>query len=196
MAITKLATHLWYDSQAEEAATLYTSLLEDSRIDAVVRAPAGIPGTEEGSVFFLELTLQGQRFIFLNGGPQFPFNEQVSLYVRLDTQDEVDRLWDALIEGGGAPSQCGWLTDRFGLSWQVIPARFGELMREPDPAVVQRVTKAMLQMQKLETSELEAAARGAGARAPPLSTSAPQQPVPSSAGSWTCHGPAEVPVAC
>lgn len=160
MAVTKLATHLWYDSGAEEAARLYTGLLPDSHIDSVVRAPAGIPGTEEGSVFFLELTLQGQRFIFLNGGPLFPFNPQVSLYVCLDTQDEVDSLWDALLADGGTPSQCGWLSDRFGLSWQVIPKRFEELMSDPDPEVVQRVTKAMLQMTKLETSELEAAARG------------------------------------
>jgi predicted 3-demethylubiquinone-9 3-methyltransferase (glyoxalase superfamily) len=161
MAVARFATHLWYDDDAEEAAELYTSLLPDSRIDRVTRAPEGIPNTEPGSVFFLDLTLQGQKFIFLNGGPLFPFNEQVSLYVCLDTQEEVDRLWDALLEGGGKPSQCGWLTDRFGLSWQVIPARFEELMSDPDPAVVQRVTQAMLQMQKLETSELEAAAAGA-----------------------------------
>jgi predicted 3-demethylubiquinone-9 3-methyltransferase (glyoxalase superfamily) len=161
MAVVRFATHLWYDDQAEEAAELYTRLLPDSHIDAVTRAPEGIPDIEPGSVFFLDLTLQGNRFIFLNGGPQFPFNEQVSLYVCLDTQEEVDRLWDALLENGGTPSQCGWLTDRFGLSWQVIPKRFEELMSDPDPALVGRVTKAMLQMQKLETSELEAAARGA-----------------------------------
>jgi len=160
MTVARFATHLWYDDQAEQAAELYTSLLPDSRIDAVTRAPEGIPNTEPGSVFFLDLTLQGQKFIFLNGGPLFPFNEQVSLYVCLDTQEEVDRLWAALLEGGGKPSQCGWLTDRFGLSWQVIPKRFEELMRESDTAVVKRVTEAMLKMVKLETSELEAAARG------------------------------------
>lgn len=161
MPVTRFATHLWYDSEAEEAAQLYTSLLPDSRIDSVTRAPAGIPNVEEGAVFFVDLTLQGQRFIFLNGGPLFPFNAQVSLYVVLDTQEEVDRLWDALLEGGGAPQQCGWLSDRFGLSWQVVPKRFEELMSDSDPAVVQRVTQAMLQMIKLEVPALEAAARAA-----------------------------------
>jgi predicted 3-demethylubiquinone-9 3-methyltransferase (glyoxalase superfamily) len=161
MTVLKLATHLWFDDQAEEAARLYTGLLEDSRIDAVHLAPAGIPNVEEGAVFFLEITLQGQRFILLNGGPGFPFDPQVSLYVLLETQDEVDRLWEALLEGGGAPQQCGWISDRFGLSWQVIPKRFEELMTDPDPEVVKRVTRAMLQMVKLEVPALEAAARGA-----------------------------------
>jgi predicted 3-demethylubiquinone-9 3-methyltransferase (glyoxalase superfamily) len=166
MGVARFATHLWYDDQAVEAAELYTSLLPDSRIDRVTTAPAGIPGgIEPGTPFFVDLTLQGQRFIFLNGGPLFPFNEQVSLYVCLDTQEEVDRLWDALLADGGRPSQCGWLTDRFGLSWQVIPKRFEELMSDPDPAVVQRVTEAMLRMVKLETAELEAAARAEGVSA-------------------------------
>jgi predicted 3-demethylubiquinone-9 3-methyltransferase (glyoxalase superfamily) len=160
MTVLKLATHLWYDDVAEEAAKLYTSLLPDSHIDAVHRAPAGIPNIDEGAVFFVEITLQGQRFILLNGGPGFPFDAQVSLYVLLETQDEVDRLWDALLEGGGAPQQCGWISDRFGLSWQVIPQRFEELMSDPDPEVVGRVTAAMLQMIKLEVPALEAAARG------------------------------------
>lgn len=162
MPVTRFATHLWYDSQAVEAAELYTSLLPDSHIDNVTMAPAGIPGgSRSGSPFIVDLTLQGQRFIFLNGGPLFPFTAQVSLYVVLDTQEEVDRLWEALLEGGGAPQQCGWVSDRFGMSWQVIPKRFEELMADPDPDVVQRVTAAMLRMGKLETSELEAAARAA-----------------------------------
>jgi predicted 3-demethylubiquinone-9 3-methyltransferase (glyoxalase superfamily) len=161
MSVTRFATHLWYDHQAVEAAELYTSLLPDSSIDRVTMAPEGIPGgIEPGSPFFVDVTLQGQKFILLNGGPMFPFDAQVSLYVVLDTQEEVDRMWDALLEGGGEPQQCGWISDRFGLSWQVIPKRFEELMSDPDPAVVQRVTEAMLKMVKLETAELEAAARG------------------------------------
>ena len=161
MTVARFATHLWYDDRAQEAAELYTSLLPDSRIDSVARAPEGVPNIEAGAVFFVDVTLNGQKFILLNGGPGFPFNAQVSLYVCLDTQEEVDRLWDALLEGGGAPQQCGWISDRFGLSWQVIPKRFEELMSDPDPAVVNRVTKAMLQMVKLEVPALEAAARAA-----------------------------------
>jgi predicted 3-demethylubiquinone-9 3-methyltransferase (glyoxalase superfamily) len=159
MTVLKLATHLWYDDAAEEAAKLYTSLLPDSHIDAVHRAPAGIPNIDEGAVFFVEITLQGQRFILLNGGPGFPFDAQVSLYVLLETQDEVDRLWDALLEGGGEESMCGWLKDRFGLSWQIIPKALEDLMSDDDPAVVRRVTAAMLQMVKIDVAGLEQAAR-------------------------------------
>jgi predicted 3-demethylubiquinone-9 3-methyltransferase (glyoxalase superfamily) len=166
MTVARFATHLWYDHEAVEAAELYTSLLPDSHIDRITTAPAGIPGgIEPGSPFFVDVTLQGQHFILLNGGPGFPFDAQVSLYVVLDTQEEVDRMWDALLEGGGTPQQCGWIADRFGLSWQVIPKRFEELMSDPDPEVVQRVTEAMLRMVKLETAELEAAARGEGVNA-------------------------------
>ena len=160
MAILKFATHLWFDNQAEEAAKFYTGLFEGS-IDKVTHAPEGIPGgVEPGSVFIVDLTLMGQKYIFLNGGPEFPFNAQVSLYVLCESQADVDRYWDALLADGGAPQQCGWLTDRFGLSWQVIPVQLEQLMDDPDPDVVQRVTAAMLKMIKLDVSALEAAARG------------------------------------
>jgi predicted 3-demethylubiquinone-9 3-methyltransferase (glyoxalase superfamily) len=161
MPVLKFATHLWFDSQAEEAAQFYTSLFEDSHIDRVTTAPAGIPGdVKEGSPFIVDLTLMGQNYIFLNGGPEFPFNAQVSLYVLCDSQAEVDHYWDALMADGGAPQQCGWLTDRFGLSWQVIPIQLEQLMDDPDPEAVRRVVEAMLKMVKIDVAGLEAAARG------------------------------------
>jgi predicted 3-demethylubiquinone-9 3-methyltransferase (glyoxalase superfamily) len=158
--MSKITPYLWFDNQAEEAATFYTGLFEDSSIDKVAHAPEGIPGVDAGAVFIVELTLMGQKYIFLNGGPEFPFNAQVSLYVLCDSQADVDRYWDALLADGGAPQQCGWLTDRFGLSWQVIPVQLERLMEDPDPQVAQRVTAAMLKMIKIDVSELEAAARG------------------------------------
>jgi predicted 3-demethylubiquinone-9 3-methyltransferase (glyoxalase superfamily) len=160
MSVRKFATHLWFDSQAQQAAELYTGLFDDSSIDAVILAPEGIPNAEPGSVLIVNLTIMGQRYIFLNGGPLFPFDSQVSLYVLCDDQDDVDHYWQALIADGGKPVQCGWLTDKFGLSWQVIPNRLEQLMDDDDPAVVNRVVAAMLGMVKLDIAELEAAARG------------------------------------
>jgi predicted 3-demethylubiquinone-9 3-methyltransferase (glyoxalase superfamily) len=161
MTVLRFATHLWFDDQAEEAAKFYTSLFEDSRIDRVTPAPGGIPGgVKEGSPFIVDLTLMGQNYIFLNGGPDFPFNAQVSLYVLCDGQAEVDHYWDALMAGGGSPQQCGWLTDRFGLSWQVIPVQLEQMMDGRDPEVTQRVVDAMLKMVKIDVAGLEAAARG------------------------------------
>lgn len=160
MAVRKFATHLWFDTQAEEAAKLYTGLFPDSSIDNVSRAPEGVPDVAAGSVFIVELTIMGQNYIFLNGGPQFPFNSQVSLYAQCETQADVDKYWDALLADGGKPVQCGWLTDKFGLSWQIIPIRLEELMTDSDPAVANRVTQAMLKMIKIDVAGLEKAARG------------------------------------
>ena len=161
MTVLRFATHLWFDHQAEEAARFYTSLFDDSRIDRVITAPAGIPGgVQEGAPFIVDLTLMGQNYTFLNGGPDFPFNAQVSLYVLCDGQAEVDHYWEALMADGGAPQQCGWLSDRFGLSWQVIPVQLEELMDSGDPEVTQRVVDAMLKMVKIDVAGLEAAARG------------------------------------
>jgi predicted 3-demethylubiquinone-9 3-methyltransferase (glyoxalase superfamily) len=161
MTVLKFATHLWFDNQAEEAARFYTGLFEGSQIEKVTLAPEGIPGgVGAGSPFIVDLTLMGQKYIFLNGGPEFPFDAQVSLYVLCDSQAEVDRYWEALMADGGAPQQCGWLSDRFGLSWQVIPVQLEQLMSDPDPEVVSRVTTAMLKMVKIDVAELEAAARG------------------------------------
>ncbi len=161
MAIQKFATHLWFNTEAEEAAKFYTSLFEDARIDSVVRAPEGIPGdVKPGGPFIVELTIMGQRYIFLNGGPQFPFNSQVSLYVLCEGQAEVDKYWEALIADGGKPVQCGWLTDKFGLSWQIIPTQLEKLMGASNPEVANRVTQAMLKMIKIDVGELERAAQG------------------------------------
>ena len=160
MTALQIATHLWFDNQAEEAATFYTGLLPDSRIESVSRAGEGMPHVEPGAAFSVELTLMGPRYMFLNGGPQFPFSPVVSIVVLCDGQEEVDRLWSALLEGGGAESQCGWLSDRFGLSWQIVPRQLGELMGGSDPAASQRVLQAMLGMVKLDVAGLEAAARG------------------------------------
>jgi len=160
MPVSKVATHLWFDSQAEAAAKLYTSLFEDARVDRVIKAPEGIPGTAAGSAFIIELTIMGQKYIFLNGGPQFPFDSQVSIYVLCDGQADVDKYWEALTADGGKEVQCGWLTDRFGLSWQIIPKQLEELMGSDDPAVSRRVTAAMLKMVKIDVAGLERAAKG------------------------------------
>jgi len=160
MSVSKIATHLWFNNQAEEAAKFYTSLFEDSHIDRTIHAPEGIPDTKPGSVFIVELTLMGQQYIFLNGGPQFPFDSQVSIYVLCDGQADVDKYWDALVADGGKEVQCGWLTDKFGLSWQIIPKQLEELMGGSDPEASKRVTAAMLKMVKIDVAKLEQAAKG------------------------------------
>ena len=161
MTVLRFATHLWFDDQAEEAATFYTSLFEDSRIDRVIPGARGRPRRcQGGHCLHRHLTLMGQKYTFLNGGPDFPFNPQVSLYILCDGQAEVDHYWDALMAGGGAPQQCGWLSDRFGLSWQVIPVQLEQLMGGSDAGQTQRVVEAMLKMVKIDVAGLKAAARG------------------------------------
>ena len=147
----KIRPYLWFDTQAMEAAEFYASLFDDSRVDAV---PGGGPAT------FVSFRLAGVEYLALNGGPQYRFTEAVSLYVAADTQDEIDRLWEALTADGGEPGRCGWLKDRFGLSWQIVPPVLEELLSDPDRAKADRVLQAMLRMQKLDVAELEAAARG------------------------------------
>jgi predicted 3-demethylubiquinone-9 3-methyltransferase (glyoxalase superfamily) len=158
----KITPFLWFDhGQAEDAAALYVSLFEDSEVTEVSRFPADTPSAPEGDVMTVNFRLAGQEYTGLNGGPEFPFTEAVSLAVLCEDQAEVDRLWDALIAGGGQPSQCGWLKDRFGLSWQIVPKRLNELMADPDPDRARRATEAMLQMGKLDVAALEAAADAA-----------------------------------
>ncbi|GAA2212321.1 VOC family protein [Nonomuraea monospora] len=147
----KITTFLWFDDQAEQAATFYTSLFPDSRIVSVQRQG------DAGPAFLVEFEAAGQRFLALNGGPQFKFNEAISLYVNCESQEEVDELWDKLTEGG-EESQCGWLKDRWGLSWQIIPKQLHELLQHPDPATAQQVMKAMMGMQKIDIAGLQAAA--------------------------------------
>lgn len=162
-----ITPHLWFDSQAETAAAFYVSLFEDSGIDDVSRYPdAGkeVHGREPGSAMTVRFHLNGQPFLALNGGPLFRFNESISYVVTCDTQAEVDTLWDRLTEGGDPDAQqCGWLKDRFGLSWQVIPEALGRCLGDPDPARAARAMEAMLKMKKLDIAELERAAAGEGA---------------------------------
>ena len=157
MAVEQFATHIWFDNQAEEAANFYVSLFEDAKIEHVNRAPEGTPGVKADSAFVVNLTIMGQHYIFLNGGPMFPLTEALSLYVLCDGQADVDRYWDALLADGGKPSQCGWLVDKFGLSWQIIPKQLGELMTGEHGGAVMA---AMLKMTKIEVAGLEAAANG------------------------------------
>ncbi len=158
--MSKITPCLWFDGTAEEAATFYTSLFPDSRIDAVRRAPAANPSTPEGAVLTVDFTVAGQQFIGLNGGPDFPFTEAVSFTIDCVDQAEVDRYWDALIEGGGSPSVCGWLKDRFGLSWQVIPKLLPQLLADPDREAAARAMEAMLQMTKIDVEKLRLAYEG------------------------------------
>lgn len=150
----KVTPFLWFDNNAEEAMNLYVSLFDDARVIHVTRDGA------DGPVRWVNFVLGGQEFMGLNGGPMYRFTEAVSLFVSCQTQEEVDRLWERLTEGGGESGQCGWLKDRFGLSWQIIPARLSELLADPDPARAQRVTDAMLKMQKIDVAALEAAHAG------------------------------------
>jgi predicted 3-demethylubiquinone-9 3-methyltransferase (glyoxalase superfamily) len=146
---------LWFDTQAEEAAEFYASIFDNSRILDVTRyGPAG-PGPE-GSAMTVSFELDGQSLVALNGGPHFTFNEAISLQVLCDCQAEVDAYWNKLTEGG-EESQCGWLKDRYGLSWQIVPTRLAELLSHPDPEGSQRAMKAMLEMKKIDIAALERA---------------------------------------
>lgn len=152
----KITPFLWFNDQAEEAANLYVSLFKDSKILTLSRYGDSGPGPK-GSVMVVEFELAGQKFQALNGGPIFKFTEAVSLMVHCDSQEEVDTLWSKLTANGGQESQCGWLKDRFGLSWQIVPKRFMELMQDKDPKRVQRVVQAMMTMKKLDIARLEQA---------------------------------------
>jgi predicted 3-demethylubiquinone-9 3-methyltransferase (glyoxalase superfamily) len=155
---TSITTFLTYDTQAEEAAKLYTSLL-DGKIKETMRYPAGGP-KPEGSVLSVTFELFGQTYIALNGGPTFTFAQGFSLMVQVDTQAEIDRLWNALTADGGKPVQCGWLVDRFGVSWQIVPKQLGEMLSHKDKAKSGRAMQAMMGMQKLDVATLRAAFDG------------------------------------
>jgi predicted 3-demethylubiquinone-9 3-methyltransferase (glyoxalase superfamily) len=146
---------LWFDTEAEEAAAFYTGIFPDGRVLGTTRyGPVG-PG-REGTVMTVEWEVLGRRFMGLNGGPRFTFTEAVSFQVHCETQEEVDRLWEALSDGG-REGPCGWVTDRYGLSWQVVPTRLTELVSDPDPATRDRAMAAMLRMGKIDMAALEAA---------------------------------------
>jgi predicted 3-demethylubiquinone-9 3-methyltransferase (glyoxalase superfamily) len=154
--MSKIAPCVWFDGKAEEAARFYVSLLPDSRIDAVLPYMVETPGGKPGDTMLVEFTLAGESYMALNGGPYFQFTPAISLFVSCSGQAEVDRLWDTLLDGG-TPLQCGWVTDRYGVSWQIVPAVLGVMMKDSDPAKVRRVTEAMLQMVKLDVDQLEKA---------------------------------------
>ena len=156
-----LFTCLWFDGNAEEAANFYVTLLPGSHIDKVWHAPAETPSGPEGMALTVDFTLAGLKYQGLNGGPHFTFNEAVSFVIDCEDQAEVDRLWDTLTADGGEPGPCGWLKDRFGLSWQIVPRRLDELVNDPDPGRARRAFEAMLKMGKIDVAELEHAADAA-----------------------------------
>ena len=152
--LQKITPMLWFDGQAEDAARLYVSIFEDGAIDSISRQP-------DGSPLVVEFTLAGQRFTALNGGPQYTFTPAISFVVDCATQEEVDHYWDLLGEGGDPEAQqCGWLKDRYGVSWQIVPRQLGEYMSDPDPEKAGRTVQAMLQMKKLDIEALRRAHDG------------------------------------
>ncbi len=152
----KITPWLWFDTEAEEAATFYTSVFKNSRVLEVTRYGKAGP-RPEGMVMTVSFELHGQELVALNGGPEFTFNEAISFQVTCDSQDEVDELWAKLSEGG-EEGPCGWLKDRYGLSWQIIPTRLLELVGDPDPEKSERAMRAMLEMKKIDIAALENAA--------------------------------------
>ena len=155
----KIVPNLWFDTEAEAAAEFYTSVFPNSRVLGVARYPEGSPGPA-GTVMTVEFELDGQRFMGINGGPEFTFDEAVSLEIICEDQDEVDYYWERLTADGGSESQCGWLKDRYGVSWQVVPEGWEELFTDADPKRAERATQAMLQMGKLDIAALRGAADG------------------------------------
>jgi predicted 3-demethylubiquinone-9 3-methyltransferase (glyoxalase superfamily) len=159
----KITPFLWFDHQAEEAAKFYTSVYKNSTVGRILRydeAAAKAAGRPVGSVLTIEFEIEGQKFTALNGGPEFKFNESVSFVVNCKTQGEVDYFWEKLIAGGGRESVCGWLKDKFGLSWQVTPTVLIEMLNDKDAKKTERVMNAMLQMQKIDIKKLNAAYAG------------------------------------
>ena len=155
----KVTPFLWYNDQAGEAAKLYTSVFKNSRILETRYYPGGAP-TKAGKVMSVTFEIEGMQFTAFNGGSVFKFTPAISLFVNCDTQEEVDMLSEKLTEGGGAQSQCAWITDRFGISWQIVPVRLGQLLQDKDPVKAKRVMQAMLKMNKIDIKALEAAYEG------------------------------------
>lgn len=155
----KITPFLWYSNEAEEAAAFYASIFSDSRVVRVTALPSESPSGPPRSVKVVEFVLFGQLFIAMSAGPLDPFNHAVSFVVNCADQAEVDRYWSALLEGGSA-EQCGWLKDRFGLSWQIVPTVLGEMMADPDPVKAKRASDAMMKMVKIDVAQLQAAHAG------------------------------------
>jgi predicted 3-demethylubiquinone-9 3-methyltransferase (glyoxalase superfamily) len=159
-ALTKITPCLWFDTQGEDAARFYTSIFEDSRVVDLTHYGSAGP-RPAGTVMTVNFVLAGQEFIALNGGPEFTFDEAISFQVNCESQDEIDYFWTKLVEGGGEHGPCGWLKDRFGVSWQITPVVLDELIRDADPARAQAAMKAMLGMTKIDVAELHRAADAA-----------------------------------
>jgi predicted 3-demethylubiquinone-9 3-methyltransferase (glyoxalase superfamily) len=155
----KIVPNLWFDTEAEEAANFYVSVFEDSRIVNVTHYTEAAP-RKAGMVMTVEWELQGQRFVGINGGPQFKFDEAVSFQIECKDQDEVDYYWEKLTADGGQEGKCGWVTDKYGLAWQVTPAGIADLFADPDPERARRAMEAMLKMSKLDLGVMKAAAEG------------------------------------
>ena len=155
----KITPFLWYAKEAEEAAAFYASLFPDSRVLRVTSMPSESPSGAPGSVKVVDFVLCGQNFTAMSAGPLDPFNHAVSFVVNCDDQAEIDKYWNAFLDNGGTAEQCGWLRDRYGVSWQILPKVLAEMMNEPDRAKAKRVTDAMLQMVKIDIAALQAAAQ-------------------------------------
>ena len=153
---SRIKPFLWFENQAEEAARFYTSIFRDSKLGPIARYPEGSSGPA-GQVMTVAFRIEGQDFVALNGGPQFEFTEAISFVVECEDQDEIDYYWERLLSGGGKPQQCGWLKDKFGVSWQVVPARISEFFSEADNP--EKVMQVLLKMVKLDIRQLEEAAK-------------------------------------
>ena len=159
----KITPFLWFDHEAEEAVKFYTSIFKDSKTGRILhydKESAKASGRPAGLVLTIEFEIKGQQFVALNGGPLFKFNESISFVVNCETQEEVDYFWEKLSAGGGEESQCGWLKDKFGLSWQVTPTVLIDMLHDKDPGKAERAMKAMLQMRKIDIDKLKAAYEG------------------------------------
>lgn len=158
--VQKIVPHLWYTKEAEEAARFYASVFPDSRVDRVTSLPAESPSGPAGSVAVVEFTLFGRAFMAISAGPHDSFNDAVSFLVNCDSQAEIDRYWNALLDSGGKPQACGWIIDKYGLRWQIVPTALGEMITDPDKAKAKRVAEEMLKQVKFDVAKLEAAFRG------------------------------------
>jgi predicted 3-demethylubiquinone-9 3-methyltransferase (glyoxalase superfamily) len=160
VATQKIVPHLWYSTEAEDAAKFYASIFPNSRIDRVTRIPTETPSGPAGSVAVVEFTLFGQSFMSISAGPHDPFNDAMSLLVNCASQEEIDRYWNALLQNGGKPQACGWIIDKWGVRWQIVPTVLGEMMADPDKEKARRAADEMLKQVKLDIAKLEAAYRG------------------------------------
>lgn len=161
----KITPVLWFNMNAEEAANFYVSLLPDSHVDQVIRAPADNPSSEEGAALVVDFTLAGQKYAGLNGGPNFVPNEAVSFQIVTEDQEETDRLWNAIVDNGGAESMCGWCKDKWGFSWQITPRLLLDLLTDSDAGRSKRGFEAMMTMQKIDIAAIKSAADGVPATA-------------------------------